>query len=64
VSSFSGEQYTIYAQGGLKDLEIAQKLNVKEHSIRIYIYRIFEKLGVSNRVELILYAFSQRENGA
>jgi Bacterial regulatory proteins, luxR family len=33
---------------------------VKEHSVRNYIYRIFEKLGVSSRVELILYAFSQR----
>jgi len=48
---------------GLKNREIAQKLNVKEHSIRNYIYRIFEKLGVSSRVELILYAFSQRDNG-
>ena len=49
---------------GLKNREIAQKLNVKEHSIRNYIYRIFEKLGVSSRVELILYAFSQRDHGA
>ena len=29
---------------GLKNREIAQKLKVKEHSIRNYIYRIFEKL--------------------
>jgi DNA-binding NarL/FixJ family response regulator len=48
---------------GLKNREIAQKLKVKEHSIRNYIYRIFDKLGVSSRVELILYAFSQRERG-
>jgi DNA-binding NarL/FixJ family response regulator len=46
---------------GLKNREIAQRLKVKEHSIRNYLYRIFEKLGVSNRVELILYAFSQRD---
>jgi len=52
------------AADGLKNREIAQKVNVKEHSIRNYIYRIFEKLGVSSRVELILYAFSQRDNGA
>ena len=45
---------------GLKNREIAQRLNVKEHSVRNYIYRIFDKLGVSNRVELILYVFSQR----
>ena len=47
---------------GLKNREIAQRLKVKEHSIRNYIYRIFEKLGVSNRVELILYAFSHRDS--
>jgi len=46
---------------GLKNREIAQRLKVKEHSIRNYVYRIFEKLGVSSRVELILYAFSRRE---
>jgi DNA-binding NarL/FixJ family response regulator len=45
---------------GLKNREIAERLNVKEHSIRNYIYRIFEKLGVSSRVELILYVFSHR----
>jgi len=47
---------------GLKNREIAQRLKVKEHSIRNYIYRIFEKLGVSNRVELFLYAFSHRDS--
>jgi DNA-binding NarL/FixJ family response regulator len=47
---------------GLKNREIAEQLRVKEHSVRNYIYRIFEKLGVSSRVELILYAFSQRDH--
>ena len=47
---------------GLKNREIAQRLKVKEHSIRNYIYRIFEKLGVSSRVELILYVFSHRDS--
>jgi DNA-binding NarL/FixJ family response regulator len=46
---------------GLKNREIAEHLQVKEHSVRNYIYRIFEKLGVSSRVELILYAFTQRD---
>jgi DNA-binding NarL/FixJ family response regulator len=46
---------------GLKNREIAHTLNLNEHSIRNYLYRIFEKLGVSTRVELILYAFSHRD---
>ena len=49
---------------GLKNREIAEKLQVKEHSIRNYIYRIFDKLGVSSRVELILYAFSQHDRSS
>ena len=48
---------------GLKNREIAQRLKVKEHSVRNYIYRIFEKVGVSSRVELILYVFSHRNRG-
>ena len=47
------------AVDGLKNREIAQRLQVKEHSIRNYMYRIFEKLGVSSRAELILFAYSQ-----
>jgi DNA-binding CsgD family transcriptional regulator len=30
------------------------------HTIGNYLYRIFEKLGVSGRVELILYTVSRR----
>jgi len=47
--------------GGLRNREIAQALNVKEHSVSNYIYRIFEKLGVSSRVELVLYASGHGE---
>src|SRR5262249_12004405 len=43
---------------GMKNREIAHRLQVTEHSVRNYLYRIFEKLGVSTRVELILYVFS------
>jgi DNA-binding NarL/FixJ family response regulator len=49
---------------GLKNREIAQTLRVKEHSIRNYLHRIFDKLGVSTRVELILYAFSQHDRSS
>jgi DNA-binding NarL/FixJ family response regulator len=46
---------------GLKNREIAEKLKVKDHTIRNYLYRIFEKLGVSTRIELVLYAFSHHD---
>ena len=55
------EEVVCLVADGLKNREIAETLHVKEHSIRNYIYRIFEKLGVSSRVELTLYAFSRRD---
>ena len=47
---------------GMKNREIAQRVRVNERSIRNYIYRILQKSGVSNRVELILYMFSHRDS--
>ena len=55
-----GEVVRLVADG-LKNREIAKQLSVKEHSVRNYLYRIFDKLGISSRVELILYAFSHRD---
>ena len=46
---------------GMKNREIAESLHVKEHTVSNYLYRIFEKLGVSSRVELILYVTSHRQ---
>ena len=46
---------------GLTNKEIAARLKLSEHTIKNYIFRIFEKLGVSTRLEVVLYALSQRE---
>ena len=46
---------------GMKNCDVARTLQITEHSVRNYLYRIFDKLGVSNRVELTLYAFGQRD---
>jgi two-component system nitrate/nitrite response regulator NarL len=46
---------------GLSNREIADKLTLSENTVKNYLFRIFEKLGISNRVELILYAASQLE---
>jgi DNA-binding NarL/FixJ family response regulator len=43
---------------GLQNREIAQELNLSEHTVKNYLFRIFDKLGVSSRVELVLYAMS------
>lgn len=43
---------------GLTNREIAKQLELSEHTVKNYIFRIFDKLGVSSRVELILYALA------
>jgi DNA-binding NarL/FixJ family response regulator len=48
---------------GLQNREIAQELNLSEHTVKNYLFHIFDKLGVSSRVELILYAVSSATNG-
>ena len=44
------------AAEGMRNQEIALKLNLGEHTVRNYLIRIFDKLGISSRVELVLYA--------
>ncbi len=44
---------------GLSNREIAQRLALTEHTVKNYLFRIFDKLGVSKRVEVVLFAYSR-----
>jgi len=44
---------------GLSNREIAKRLKLTEHTVKNYLCRIFEKLGVSSRVEVILHALGR-----
>ncbi len=48
---------------GLSNHDIAQQLHLSDHTVN-HLFHIFEKLGISNRVELVLYAVSQSKRPA
>jgi DNA-binding NarL/FixJ family response regulator len=50
------EQVVALVAEGLSNRAIALELNLSEHTIKKYLFRIFDKLGISSRVELVLYA--------
>ena len=57
------QQVTRLVADGLSNRDIAGMLHLTEHTVSNYLYRIFDKIGVSNRVQLILYTLSRRTPG-
>jgi DNA-binding NarL/FixJ family response regulator len=48
------------AAKGRSNKEIASELHLSEHTVKNYLFKAFEKLGVSSRVELLFYLTVQR----
>ena len=52
---------------GLTNREIAERMKLSQHTIKNYLFKVFDKLGVSSRVELLFMTLSRsgpRESAA
>jgi DNA-binding NarL/FixJ family response regulator len=54
--TYREEQVVALVADGLTNRDVASELGLSEHTVKKYLFRIFDKLGISNRVELVLYA--------
>lgn len=48
---------------GLTNREIAERLGLSQHTVKNYLFKVFEKLGVSGRIELLFLTLSQTSPG-
>jgi DNA-binding NarL/FixJ family response regulator len=55
------EEQVVVADG-LSNRDVARELRLSEHTVKKYLFRIFDKLGISSRVELVLYALSHGDS--
>jgi DNA-binding NarL/FixJ family response regulator len=54
------EQVAALVAEGLTNREVGKRLGLSGHTVSNYLFRIYEKLGISSRVEFVLYCFSRR----
>jgi DNA-binding NarL/FixJ family response regulator len=55
------QQVVALVAEGFSNRETARELKLSEHTVKKYLFRIFDKLGISSRVELVLYAVNHND---
>ena len=55
------EEVAALVTDGFTNREVADRLHLSESTVKNYIFKIFEKLGISTRVELVLYILGQSQ---
>ena len=54
------QEVVSYVAEGLNNRDIAAAMNLRENTIKNYVFRVYEKLGLCNRVELTRYAMQRQ----
>jgi DNA-binding NarL/FixJ family response regulator len=57
LTSREAEVAALVAEG-LKNREISERMNLSAHTVKNYLYRVYEKLGISSRVELTAHVLA------
>jgi len=58
LTSREAEVANLVAEG-LRNREISERLKLSTHTIKNYLYRVYEKLGISSRVELTAHVLAR-----
>jgi len=53
-----------YVAQGFKNKEIADRMFISEQTVKNHLHNVFEKVGVSDRLELALYAIDRKITGS
>lgn len=61
LSKREGEVVQCLVQG-MTNREIAERMGLSQHTVKNYLFRVFDKLGVSNRTELLFMTLSPGGN--
>jgi DNA-binding NarL/FixJ family response regulator len=54
------KQLILMLDQGLSNREIAEKLDISEHTVKVHFWRLFRRLGVNSRTQALHFA---RTNG-
>jgi DNA-binding NarL/FixJ family response regulator len=49
------EEIARLVASGFSNCEIVQRVALSQHTVKNYLFRVYEKLGISTRIELVLY---------